>query len=173
MTPVMIQNLDILLLTVEALDFSVTQSISSYQYINNKYSFPYLSSFEVLQLRCNNQLRTKCQRNSISIYKLIDLIYILQIIVSRESTLSFIKILINSQLYLEDKSWVTKFFIRFNFLFRKYINEKAINIQKYSNDKYLKQVALLNIYILFLLKEKNGYEYFWSYLSQYNFLEYN
>lgn len=58
-TQLTVQNVDILLLTCEALDFSVIYNLVIYKDFDERYDFPQISSLEICQIRQSNRLRLK------------------------------------------------------------------------------------------------------------------
>nr|YP_010336837.1 hypothetical protein MW559_pgp049 [Stylonema alsidii]UNJ15243.1 hypothetical protein [Stylonema alsidii] len=168
----MLQNLDIILLTCESLNFSMNYNLVSYKALNDSYDFPYLSSFEIYKMRHANPLRYYYIEQSITLLPVIDLVHFLQLSISKTNCLVSLELILfaNKKLNKQDTIVIEKFYTRFNFLFRKYINDKAMGVQYYSNNKCIEHIALANIYILYLLNQKNGYEYFWSYLVEYDLI---
>nr|YP_010336639.1 hypothetical protein MW557_pgp049 [Rhodospora sordida]UNJ15045.1 hypothetical protein [Rhodospora sordida] len=174
-TQLTVQNLDILLLTCEALDFSVIYNLVIFKDFNERYDFPQISSLEICQIRHRNRLRLKSNCEEISSNKTTDLIHILKYVIKEDSIILLINtILLYTQNIASQQHEIeiaSKFFKRFNFLFRKYIDPEAVGLKYYSDDKYLKQIAITNLYMLYILAQDNGYLYLWFYLVKYNLLQ--
>lgn len=173
------QNLDLVLLTCEALNILTVRDMSSYTITIEKLSWPLLSSLDIHRIRSNNYLRNENCDTVISYQQLNYCIYILVKIIQDENIKSqihnILKFDIKSNKYFKVNSTDIKnykvFLKRFYFLFRKYFNIQAVGIEKYNNDNFLSQIAITNIYMLYILQLKNGYDNFCSYLANYDFID--
>lgn len=170
----MLQNFDIIILTCEALDLEIMHDVVSYK-ARQDLSWPLISSLDVFQIRHSNKLRSNYQNNEVSLYKVLNLAYIIQQYISQDSIFYQIDSILNSENNLQISTKTTQYFIlksflrRFRFLFRKYLDENAVGQFYYYNDNFLNQLALTNIYMLFVLTQSNGYDYFLSYLASSNY----
>ena len=172
-----IQNFDIIVLTCEALDVEITQEITSYRNSMDP-PWPLITSFDIFQIRHNDKLRVDSYMKTISLSKITNLIYIIKNIITQKAISNDILALVNhsavcsentfSSLKFNDEK-VNNFYKRFRFLFRKYLDEQAVGVVYYQNDDFLNQIAITNVYILFLLSKNNGYDHFWSYLYTCNY----
>jgi len=166
----MLQNFDIIILTCEALDLEIIHDIVSYK-AKQDLSWPLISSLDVFQIRHSNKLRSNYQNNEISLRTILNLAYIIKQYISQDSIFYQINSILNSENELQISTRTTQYSIlksflrRFRFLFRKYLDKRAVGSSYYYDDNFLNQLALTNIYMLFVLTQSNGYDYFWSYLA--------
>nr|YP_010335854.1 hypothetical protein MW631_pgp048 [Chroothece richteriana]UNJ14260.1 hypothetical protein [Chroothece richteriana] len=166
----MVQNIDMILLTCEALHFSILHKIVAYTPEINSMPYPYITSLQIFQIRHSNQLRLLNIAHPIFLKEIIDLTYIIRDILIKDNLIITIKkfLLLNSEeVYLLNDSEYGVFIRRFQFLFRYHFDSRAIGVKYYKDDNQIRQVALMNLYILYLLTNQNGYEHFFSYLKDY------
>jgi len=166
----MLQNLDIILLTCEALDISILYNITSYKNTKEKYDFPFINSMDIFQIRHSNQLRLKSSDTRQVPFDIVThLVLVLKYSITQEVVINLI-----TQLLVESSQHnlkiTHKFYKRFTFLFRRYMDDNTIGLANYLDSRYLNDIATTNLYVLYLLSQSNGYEYLCSYLADFNIL---
>nr|YP_010336245.1 hypothetical protein MW609_pgp048 [Chroodactylon ornatum]UNJ14651.1 hypothetical protein [Chroodactylon ornatum] len=165
-----VQNVDMILFTCEALQFSILHRIVAYTPAINSMPYPYITSLQVFQIRHSSQLRSFHIVHQVSLQEIIDLIYIIRDILIKDNLIAKIKKILawnNKETHLLNDSEYEIFIRRFQFLFRYHFDSQAVGLEYYKDDNYIKQVALMNLYMLYLLTHQNGYDYFFSYLQDY------
>nr|ARO90450.1 hypothetical protein [Bangiopsis subsimplex] len=163
-----IRNLDLILIVCEALDISLMRDLTSYNLYKDNLGWPILTSLEIFRIRQQSKLRLKRTMTYISYRHLSRLIYLLKSLIEEELLRIHIEKILKAPL---DNTRSEIFLRRFRILFRQYYDDKAIGINRYYDDTYINQLGMINLYMLYMLKQDNGFDFLFSYLTKYDFLK--
>nr|YP_010338582.1 hypothetical protein MW432_pgp049 [Rhodaphanes brevistipitata]UNJ18532.1 hypothetical protein [Rhodaphanes brevistipitata] len=174
----MLLNIDILLITCEALNMSIIHDMISYN-LNTYSRWPMITSFDIFNIRHINPWRFQYLQKRIINIKLIYLTIVLINVIKDNSVIQQINVILNNTKKNSgysikssfQESQDNQFLRRFRFLFRKYLDEKSFGQTHYSSNALVNQIAITNIYLLYLVNQKNGYNFLWSYLINYDIFE--